>query len=97
MQFPKDRDPKKIEEYWTEKAAKVLLGKKIVEVEYLPIDVAKEWMWDKRPISFRLEDDTWITAQMDDEGNDGGVLAYTQNSNDDYDYECPGCYVMPVL
>ena len=31
-------------------------------------------MWYKRPVSFILDNGTRIIAQMDDEGNDGGVL-----------------------
>tara|TARA_Y100001938_G_scaffold149911_1_gene238681 strand:+ start:2485 stop:2745 length:261 start_codon:yes stop_codon:yes gene_type:complete len=67
-------DGKSVEQYWTDLAAKYLIGKKIVKVEYLPQDMLKDFMWHKRPITIHLEDGSIITPQMDDEGNDGGAM-----------------------
>ena len=92
MKFPKDLNPVKLEKYWTKKAENVLLGKKIVAVEYMPQTESDEIGWYKRPVMFRLDDGTWIVAQMDDEGNDGGVLTYSHMDKDKYD-DC----VIPVL
>ena len=50
----------------------------------------ENWMWDSRPIAFQLDDGMWIIAQKDDEGNDGGVLYYTNGDNKHSD-------VIPVL
>ena len=47
-----------------------------------------DYMWNNRPITFVLDDGTRIIAQMDDEGNDGGVLWYGTKDNEG---------VLPVL
>ena len=65
------------EQYWTDKIAKHLVGRKITKVEYLPEDEMKDNMWYKRPISILLDDEHWITPLMDDEGNDGGAMCTT--------------------
>lgn len=91
MEFPKVGSPILIEEYWTKKAEKVLLGKTIVKVEYLSKETVDDWGWYKRPIMFTLNDKTTVIAQMDDEGNDGGVLV----STDPHDHQED--LVMPVL
>ena len=91
MKFPKDLDPVKLEKYWTKKAQKVLLGKTIVKVHYLTKKNTDEIGWYKRPIVFTLSDGTEVIAQMDDEGNDGGVLASFDPHDQDEDM------VMPVL
>ena len=68
---------KPVEQYWTEKIAKHLVGKKITKVEYIPRDEAEENMWYKRPIAILLDDRDWIYPTMDDEGNDGGAMFTT--------------------
>ena len=80
------------ESKWTKSAKNVLLGKKIVKVEYMTKDEAEDMGWSSRPIAFKLNDGTWVVAQMDDEGNDGGVLTYSHEDDDKYDDR-----VMPVL
>jgi len=70
------------EERWTEEASRVLLNRKIVKVEYLSEKDIDGYGWSKRPITFWLDDGTWIQAQMDDEGNDGGVLFFAKNNED---------------
>jgi len=73
---------------WTKFAKKRLIGKKIVDVEYLSDEEIKNIGWYKRPVAFKLDDGAWIYPQMDDEGNDGGVLYYHQEDD---------CQVFPVL
>ena len=68
------KKPKNLTKFWTKKAESVLLNKKIIKVEYLSKRECDEYMWYKRPVSFILDNGTRIIAQMDDEGNDGGVL-----------------------
>ena len=63
-------------EYWTDFAADKLLGKKIVKVEYFTYKEAEECMWYCRPLCFQLDDGTWVYPMRDDEGNDGGAMAY---------------------
>ena len=73
------------EAYWTLLAEDYLLGKQIMKVEYITETEAKENMWDKRPIAFQVADKSgnasWVIAQMDDEGNNGGVLAILDGKN----------------
>ena len=69
-------DEQKLEKRWTKVAEKSLLNKRIIKVEYMSLKEADNYMWNNRPITFILEDGTRIIAQMDDEGNDGGVLWY---------------------
>lgn len=79
---PKQKKKQSTEERWTEEASRVLLNKKIVKVEYLPEDAMDSYGWSKKPITFWLDDGTWIQAQMDDEGNDGGVLYFAKTQED---------------
>lgn len=70
-------DGKPVEQYWTEKIAKHLVGKKIVKVEYFPKDMMEDMMWHSRPITLHLDDGSIIAPQKDDEGNDGGAMLTT--------------------
>jgi len=64
----------KLELMWIERINKLLVGKKIVKVEYMTEELAKEQGWYKRPIQILLNNGIWLTPSMDDEGNDGGSL-----------------------
>jgi hypothetical protein len=64
----------KLELNWIKKISKLLVGKKIVKIQYMTKRVAEEQGWYRRPIQIRLEDGTWLTPSQDDEGNDGGSL-----------------------
>jgi len=65
----------KIEKKWTKVASDILVGRTITKVEYLDLEDTKSvFGWYKRPITFTLDDGKVVVAQMDDEGNDGGVL-----------------------
>ena len=81
-------DPKERTKYWTKIAQNVLLGKKIIKVEYMRSKECNDYMWYKRPITFYLDDETRVIAMMDDEGNDGGVLTCLTESKEE---------VLPVL
>ena len=70
----------KLELQWIQRISKLLVGKKIVKVEYMNQADAEEQGWYKRPIQIRLEDGTWLTPSQDDEGNDGGAL-FTSDEN----------------
>ena len=67
-------DEKKLELQWIARINKVLVGKKIIKVDYMPEELAKKQGWYKRPIQILLSNGTWLTPSMDDEGNDGGAL-----------------------
>ena len=74
---------------WTKVASDILVGRTITEVAYLTKTEAEEdFGWHKRPITFTLDNGTIIIAQMDDEGNDGGVLTCLTESKEE---------VLPVL
>ena len=73
---------------WTKVAEKVLLGRKIVRVEYMSGKECDEYMWYKRPITFILDNNTRVIAMCDDEGNDGGVLTCLNGKSEE---------VLPVL
>ncbi len=66
-----------LEKAWVDDTKKVLLGRKIIGVGYLPKNLAEEWGWYSRPIVLRLDDDRVIYPSRDDEGNDGGALFTT--------------------
>ena len=60
---------------WTEYAKERLVGRTITDVSYLTKKECKDGFGlYKRPITFTLDDGKEVVAQMDDEGNDGGVL-----------------------
>tara|TARA_A100001515_G_scaffold27140_1_gene20773 strand:+ start:160 stop:444 length:285 start_codon:yes stop_codon:yes gene_type:complete len=66
---------KEITKRWTKVASDILVGRTIKKVAYLTEKEAEDdFGWHKRPITFTLDNGTIIIAQMDDEGNDGGVL-----------------------
>jgi len=67
-------------DYWHKKAEKVLVGRKIVKVSYLTDKERDTLMWNKSPIVMELDDGTLLIPQMDDEGNDGGALAYYKDN-----------------
>ena len=74
---------KNLSDRWNKQAKKVLLGRKIIQVKYIDTEEAKSYMWDKRPVSFTLDNGTRLMVQQDDEGNDGGALWYGNKDGED--------------
>ena len=66
------KDAKK---HWQDKANKMLVGKKIVKVQWMSDKEIEEIGWHSKPVCMQLDDGTWIFPMADDEGNDGGALA----------------------
>jgi hypothetical protein len=60
--------------YWNKRMERLLLGKKIVKVQYMSEQDAEEQHWDRRPIQILLNNGVWLTPSSDDEGNDGGSI-----------------------
>ena len=60
---------------WLNRAKKSLLGRKIVDVQWMSSQEAERVGWLGRPVILILDDGTWISPMRDDEGNDGGALA----------------------
>tara|TARA_B100001123_G_C15305984_1_gene1022698 strand:+ start:278 stop:541 length:264 start_codon:yes stop_codon:yes gene_type:complete len=73
---------------WNKTANDLLLGKKIIKVEYMGTEEAVNAMWDNRPVRIILDDGTNILPMRDDEGNDGGALWLGNHNLDE---------VLPVL
>ena len=78
---------KDLNKIWNEKAESLLLCKRIIQVRYLDHDEAWEMGWYERPIAFQVDDGTWFYPSRDDEGNGGGAL-FTSNETD---------FCLPVL
>ena len=73
---------------WNKTANKLLLGKKIIKVEYMSSKEADKGMWYSRPVRIILDDGTNILPMSDDEGNDGGALWLGNKDRED---------ILPVL
>ena len=67
--------------YWNDKISKLLVGKRIVKVEYMSKKDAEDLGIDFRPVQIRLENGVWLTPMSDDEGNDGGAIHTNINSD----------------
>ena len=70
-----DTNEQSIQEYWTEKINKELLGRKITKIEYLTQKELDDNMWNKSPIAIELDNRIWLVPMADDEGNDGGSIS----------------------
>jgi len=81
-------DKKDYTKIWNETANKLLLGKRIIKVEYMGSKEAEDTMWHNRPVRIILDDGTNILPMSDDEGNDGGALWLGNKNRED---------VLPVL
>ena len=60
-----------------------LKGKTIKRVAPMSIMDGNALGWDKFPWVIEFTDGTFLYAQSDDEGNDGGALNYTGQTDDD--------------
>ena len=60
--------------HWEDKANVLLLGRRIVKIEWMTNKEADKLDWSSRPVCMMLDNGTWIYPQRDDEGNDGGAL-----------------------
>jgi len=61
-------------ECWNKRVSKLLVGRKIVRVEYTSEEDANEQDWDSRPVQIQLDNGIWLTPTSDDEGNNGGAI-----------------------
>lgn len=62
--------------FWEQRARDALVGRKIVDVQYMTKENAKEHGWFARPLFLKLDDGSVVFPQSDDEGNDGGALGH---------------------
>jgi len=61
---------------WSQKAHKALTGKKITGCRYLTPTETEDFGWYKASLLIMLDDGSTLLVQMDDEGNDGGVIVH---------------------
>ena len=59
---------------WTDKASKFLVGKKIVRVSYMKEQELQDMGWYKSNLVIFFNDNSYMFASADDEGNESGVL-----------------------
>jgi hypothetical protein len=59
---------------WNDIGKQLLVGHKIVKVEYMSKEEAGDFGWDNRPICILLDNGLWLYPSRDDEGNDAGAL-----------------------
>ena len=59
---------------WTERASKFLVGKKIVRVRYMKDEELEQMGWYKSNLVIFFNDNSYMFASADDEGNESGVL-----------------------
>ena len=59
---------------WAKYAQKHLLGKKIVNVNYLVVEDVHALGWQSSAVIIELDDGTILYPSTDDEGNDAGAL-----------------------
>ena len=61
---------------WSQKANTALTGKKITGARYLTPPETEAFGWYKPSLVIDLDDGSCLIAQMDDEGDDGGVIVH---------------------
>jgi len=87
MKFPdykklsREEFEKQIDIYWNIKANNLLLGRKIVKVEYMSKAECNDMYWDDAPVCIQLDSGVWIYPSQDDEGNNGGALFTSAKGN----------------
>ena len=72
---------KELTQYWNDRISKILVGRKIVKVEYMTLEDAEDQDWYSRPVQIQLDNGVWLTPASDDEGNNGGAI-HTNLKND---------------
>lgn len=66
-----------VERAFEHRIGKLLVGRRVTGVRYMPPAEAELQMWASRPLVIELDDGTAIVPARDDEGNDGGALFIT--------------------
>ena len=72
---------KELTQYWNDRISKILVGRKIVKVEYMSLKDAEDSDWYSRPVQIQLDNGVWLIPTSDDEGNNGGAI-HTNLKND---------------
>ena len=69
-----------LKKQWSGDVKSKLVGRKIIGVRYMTDDEVKDCGWFNAAIILRLDDGTLLYPQSDDEGNNAGALATTDES-----------------
>ena len=69
-----------IEDRWTKASAELLVGRRIVSVDYMTEDDANEVDWHHRPLIITLDNGLRFYPSRDDEGNGPGALFTTHQT-----------------
>jgi len=72
---------KELTDVWNKRVSKLLVGRKIIKVEYTSEEDANEQGWDSRPVQIQLDNGVWLTPTSDDEGNNGGAIHTNLKNN----------------
>ena len=67
-------DREQLKKQWSERASKLLVGRKIKSVSYMTPKEESDAGWDRAPLVIELDNDVVIFASSDDEGNGAGAL-----------------------
>jgi hypothetical protein len=59
---------------WAKDAAKILVGKKVVNVRYLTDEERSDMDWSNSSLVIFFDDGSYVFPSADDEGNDAGAL-----------------------
>ena len=68
------------EEKWIEAIRKSLVGKKVAGITYMTEDQCAENLWYNRPVVIIFDDGSYIIPLSDDEGNNAGALATSDDA-----------------
>lgn len=68
------------EEKWIEAIRKSLVGKKVAGITYMTEDQCAENLWYSRPVVILFDDGSYIIPLSDDEGNNAGALATSDDA-----------------
>ena len=66
-------------DWWSEKIAKHLVGRKIVKIDYMDKEETRSYGWYHSAVNIYLDNNGGtpivLSPMMDDEGNDAGAIA----------------------
>lgn len=65
---------------WEKEVSDLLVGRKIVKVEWMSSEDANQCDWYSRPPCLLLDNGVWIYPMADDEGNNGGAFGTSMDS-----------------
>tara|TARA_R110002073_G_scaffold48316_1_gene130060 strand:- start:1651 stop:1932 length:282 start_codon:yes stop_codon:yes gene_type:complete len=74
-------DSRTTRDIWTAKARKLLVGRTIAAVRYMTEEEAEDSGFYSSPIVIIFDDGSYIFPMRDDEGNDAGALATSDEEN----------------